>query len=157
VSQVDVSTLELRPGGGKVRRSRAIAIFLLANWVAMGWLVLAFGLRSLAGGLAFAFGLLALLAGLGQLRGVRLAAKLPLVRLGPDGLEHRPYAGAELRVLDLSAVANVRRSSREELVLALRDGGEVAIQWLALDEDDRRRLESALRARLDVGTPAGAG
>ncbi|HUP22581.1 MAG TPA: hypothetical protein VNB06_06530 [Thermoanaerobaculia bacterium] len=143
------STLELWPDPRKVRRGRLLALFLLLNWVAMGWLVLAQGLRSLPGLLAFGFGLLTLLGGLSQLRGARLASSLPLVRVGPDRIESRFYSGGELRPVELSQVKAVRRASREEIVLALGDGGEVSLPCLALAEADRHRLEATIRSLLE--------
>jgi hypothetical protein len=142
------ASLELWPDPRKVRRGRALGVFLLANWVAMGGLVLTNGLRSLTGGLAFAFGLLTLLGGVSQLRGARFARTTPLVRLGADRLEHRYYSGGELRVVELAQVTALLRSGREEIVLVQRDGEEVAIPCLALADADRARLEQALRARL---------
>lgn len=141
------TTLELWPDARKVRRGRALAVFFLANWLAMGALVLTNGLRSLPGGLAFAFGLLTLIGGLSQLRGVRLARSTPLLRLTADRLEYRFYTGGELRPIELAPIAKLVRAGREELVLARRDGEEVAIPCLALTDGDRDRLEAMLRQR----------
>lgn len=141
------TTLELWPDARKVRRGRALAVFFLANWLAMGALVLTNGLRSLPGGLAFAFGLLTLIGGLSQLRGARLARSTPLVRLTADRLEYRFYTGGELRTVELSPIVKLARAGREELVLARQDGEEVAIPCLALTDADRDRLEATLRQR----------
>jgi hypothetical protein len=144
----DEPTLELWAAPRQVRRGRALAFFLLLNWVAMGWLVMAQGLRSLSGALAFAFGLLTLLAGLSQFRAIRLATRVPLVRLAGNRLESRFYTGAELRRLDLAEISRLENVSRDQLVLARRDGGEASVPCLALAEADRDRLETAVRARL---------
>jgi hypothetical protein len=145
----DEPRLELWADPRQVRRGRALALFLLLNWVAMGWLVLAQGVRSLSGGLAFAFGLLTLLGGLSQLRGARLAARLPLVRLAGDHLEARFYTGVDWRTVDLTEASGIRSAGRDRLVLARRDGSDATIPCLSLTAADRATLEATLRARLD--------
>ena len=147
VETVATPTLELWPDPRKVRRSRALAVFLLSNWLVMGAVVLLYGLRSLPGSLAFAFGLLTLLGGLSQLRGARLATTTPLVRLGPELLEYRFYTAGQLRSVELALLSGVRRTAPGELVLTRRNGGEASIPCLAMRDEDRQRLESALRSR----------
>ena len=143
--------LELWVDPRVARRSRAFAVFLLLNWVGMGYLVLAHGLRSLTGGLAFAFGILTLLAGLSQLRGVRLSTTMPLVRLTDGELEYRPYSAAERRSVALGEVAALR-AARDVFVLELRGGETANVPVLALAAPDRERLETALGQRLASGT-----
>lgn len=139
--------LELWVDPRVARRSRALAVFLLLNWVGMGYLVLAHGLRSITGGLAFAFGILTLLAGLSQLRGVRLSTTVPLVRLTESQLEYRPYSAAERRNVALGEVATLR-AGRDVFVLELRGSETASVPVLTLGAPDRERLEAALRQRL---------
>ncbi|REJ85617.1 MAG: hypothetical protein DWQ36_25280 [Acidobacteria bacterium] len=135
------------------RRARGFAVFLFVNWIVMGWYVLR-APSGVVGAMAFVLGIVCLLAALGQMRGMRDAGRLPLVEIDGDVLRFRRFtarAQSEVRFDELRPDVEVDRS---HLQVTTRGGEVHELPWLALEEEDRKTLEDALRSRLEPDSAA---
>jgi hypothetical protein len=139
--------------GRAIRRSRSFALFLAMNWLVMGAFVLSAGLRSLVGGVAFAFGLMALLGALSQLRGARLATRLPLVEVEPTLLRLRPYTAKESNAVPFSEIKRVERPGQGSARLLLASGAYQTLPGLTLSRSELERLLTAIEHELERGAP----
>ena len=143
----DTATLRLNATDWVRRRSRGFAVFLFVNWVVMGWYVLR-SAESTVRLIAFPLGLFALLGALSQLRGLRLAGRLPLVEATDEVLRYRRFTAKELREVPWSELNPEFEATASELGLERRDGESVDLPWLSLSDEDRERLTALVRQRL---------
>ena len=146
----DPTTLRLHATDWVKRRSRGFCVFLFVNWVVMGWYVLR-SAESTVRLIAFPLGLFALLGALSQLRGLRLADRLPLVEATDEVLRYRRFTAKELREVPWSQLDPEFEATASELGLERRDGESVDLPWLSLSDEDRQQLTDEVRRRLHSG------
>jgi hypothetical protein len=130
-----------------LRRSRALATFLIANWTVMGVLVYNAGLRSLPGALGFGFGLLAALGAISQLRAGKLARVRPLAEIAEDVLRVRQFTAGTPTDLPWHQIKRLE-SDKNDHRLLLASGAYHNLPWLALSPEDRESMLQEIRQRL---------